>query len=51
MKSLDHVNIDIANSLYLVFNNVDGYIEKDDGNKCFYRQKQRSIKKVKRTLK
>ena len=27
MKSLDNVNIDCENSLYLVFNNVDGYIE------------------------
>ena len=27
MKSLDNKNIDSANSLYLIFNNVDGYIE------------------------
>ena len=27
MKSFDTENIDSANSLYLVFNNVDGYIE------------------------
>ena len=27
MKSLDNVNIDSKNSLYLIFNNVDGYIE------------------------
>ena len=27
MKSLDNENIDSANSLYLIFNNVDGYIE------------------------
>ena len=27
MKSLDNENIDSRNSLYLVFNNVDGYIE------------------------
>ena len=33
MKSLDHVNIDSANSIYLVFNNVDGYIEESNGNK------------------
>ena len=26
IKSLDHVNIDCENSLYLVFNNVDRYI-------------------------
>ena len=28
MKSLDNENIDSANSLYLIFNNVDGYIER-----------------------
>ena len=27
MKSLDNEKIDSANSLYLIFNNVDGYIE------------------------
>ena len=27
MKSLDNENIDSGNSLYLIFNNVDGYIE------------------------
>ena len=27
MKSIDHVNIDSANSLYLIFNNVDVYIK------------------------
>ena len=26
MKSLDHINIDSENPLYLIFNNVDGYI-------------------------
>ena len=30
MKSFDHVNIDCENSLYLVFNNVDGYIIKEN---------------------
>ena len=33
MKSLDHVNIDSDNSLYLIFNNVDGYIEESNGDK------------------
>ena len=33
MKSLDHVNNDSANSIYLVFNNVDEYIEESNGNK------------------
>ena len=27
MKSLDDLNIDSENPLYLIFNNVDGYIE------------------------
>ena len=33
MKSLYHVNIDSVNSLYLVFNNPDGYIEESNGDK------------------
>ena len=33
MKSLDHVNIDSASSLYLVFKNVDGYIQKENADK------------------
>ena len=33
MKSLDHVNIDSKNLLYLIFNNVDGYIEESNGDK------------------
>ena len=34
MESLDHVNIDSANPLYLIFNNVDGYItEENNGDK------------------
>ena len=49
MKSLDHVNIDSAKSLYLVFNNVDGYIEENNGNKylifCLCRQEQKALKK------
>ena len=27
MKSIDHVNIDNEDFLYLIFNNVDGYID------------------------
>ena len=27
MKNIDNENIDSVNSLYLIFNNVDGYIE------------------------
>ena len=34
MKSLDHENINYENSLYLVFNNIDGYIiEENNENK------------------
>ena len=33
MKSLDNENIDSANSLYLIFNNVDGYIECNSSEK------------------
>ena len=34
MKSLDHENIDLKNSLYLVFNTVDGYtIEENNEDK------------------
>ena len=29
MKSIEHVNIDSENPLYLLFNNVDGYIIKE----------------------
>ena len=32
MKSFDHVNIDSANSCYLVLNNVHGYIEESNEN-------------------
>ena len=32
MKSLDHVNIDNENFLYLIFNNKDGYIKKVELN-------------------
>ena len=55
MKSLDHVNIDCENSLYLVFNNVDGYIiEENNKNKylifAFTNKNKKSIKKVHKTL-
>ena len=33
MKIFDHVDINCENSLYLVFNNLDGYIEKNNENK------------------
>ena len=33
MKSLDHINIDCENSLYLVLNNVNRYTEKHNQDK------------------
>ena len=46
MKSLDHINIDSENSLYLVFNNVDGYTEKNNGNKYLIFASTKKNKKV-----
>ena len=34
MKSFDHVNIHNEDFLYLIFNNVDGYIKEKNGIKC-----------------
>ena len=57
MKCLDNENIDSANSLYLIFNNVDGYVEcnsteESNENKymIFASTEQRSIRKMHRTL-
>ena len=33
LKSLNHVNIDSENPLYVIFNNVDGYDEESNGDK------------------
>ena len=33
MKSFHHVNIDNQNSLYLIFDSLDGYIEENNGMK------------------
>ena len=49
MKSLDHMNTDTPNSLYLVFENVDGYIiEESNGDKYLIFV---SIDKTKKVLK
>ena len=49
MKSFGSVNF-----LSCIFNNVDVYIEESNGDKylmfAFYRQEQKSIRKVHRTL-
>ena len=34
MKDLDYGNIHSANSLYIIFDKVDRYIRKSNGNKC-----------------
>ena len=36
MKSLDHVNIDSENSLCLIFDNIDGYIEESSESKYLF---------------
>ena len=47
MKSLDHVNIDSENPLYLIFNNVDGYItEESNGDKYLIFASTNQNKKV-----
>ena len=55
MKDFEHVNFDKVNPLYLVFDNVNGYIIEKKVSQmldfCFCRQKQRNIKTVHRTLK
>ena len=45
MKILNHVNIDSENTLYLKFNNVDGYIEESNGNKYLILVTQTRTKK------
>ena len=34
MKSFHHVNFGNQNSLYLIFDSLDGYIEENNGMKC-----------------
>ena len=57
MKSLDHVNIDSENPLYLTFNNADGYIiGKRNGDKYFSfasahkKKKNEVLKKMKELM-
>ena len=60
MKSLDNENIDSENSLYIIFNNVDGYIiecnsiEESNGDKYLIfattGKNKEVLKKVHRTL-
>ena len=47
VKSLDHVNIDCENPVYLIFNNADGYIIKEsNGDKCLISASTNQNKKV-----
>ena len=54
MKSPDNENIDNANSLYLIFNNVDAYTEESSDNKYLIfastDKNKEVLKKVHRTL-
>ena len=45
MKILNHVNINSENTLYLKFNNVNGYIEESNGNKYLILVMQTRTKK------
>ena len=55
MKNSDYINIHSVKILYRIIGEADGYIKekkwKEILNFCFYKQKQRSIKNVHRTLK
>ena len=47
IKYINHVNIVCKNSLYLIFNNVDGYIEEENsGNKYLIIASVDKIKEV-----
>ena len=46
MKDSDYVRINNVNPLHLIIGETDGYIEESNGNKWFYRQKQKSFRKI-----
>ena len=54
MKNPDNVNIDDEDFLYLTFNNVDGYLMKNDGIKYLVfnstDENKEALKKLHRTL-
>ena len=52
IKYINIKNIDYESLIYPIFDKVDEYIEESNGNKyfCFYRERQRSIEKIHRTL-
>ena len=52
IKSINIKNIDYESFIYPIFDKVDEYIEESNGNKYFYfyRERQRSIDKIHRTL-
>ena len=48
MKSLEHVNVDSQNPFYLIFDNVDGYIEESNEDKYLifsFRDKNKEVLK------
>ena len=52
MMSINHVNIDTENPPYLIFNNVDGYIEESNGDKYLaFASTQRNKKELKKYTK
>ena len=46
MKSVDHVNIDSENLLYIIFNNIGGYIEESNEDKYLIFASTNKNKKV-----
>ena len=52
IKSINIKNIDYESLIHPIFDRVDEYIEESNGNKYFYfyRERQRSIDKIHRTL-
>ena len=53
IKNLSHIKIITVNPLYLIVNEINGYIEESNGNKYFTlvsTDKNKDIKKVNRTM-
>ena len=53
IKNLSYIKIITVNTLYLIVNEINGYIEESNGNKYFTlvsTDKNKDIKKVNRTM-
>ena len=53
IKNLSYIKIITVNPLYLIVNEINGYIEESNGNKYFMlvsTDKNKDIKKVNRTM-